>query len=242
MGQLVLHLIHTYEIDQLPLYVLITLLASGVLSFILGLERELRGEPTGLSPHVLVCTSCSLLMTISIWAIWVAEGGGEVNYDTSRIAASIVSGVGFLGAGAILKHGPNVRGLSTAASLWASSAIGMACGAGLVLEAAIGTAITMTALFICGRAKQLVDNRLPCLKVFIRGEAAIVTAIYRLSTANGIVIREIQSDPIHENDAQIEVRVLFAYRTAPVMILDLGRSLLREANVLYVEFNDIRLP
>ena len=250
IDRLVLRLAQSYGVAGLPLFVLVTVLCACALSFAVGLERELHGEPTGLSTHVLIAVSCCLLMTMSVWAPRIADGyfdltgeaGRDVNYDTSRIAAAIVSGVGFLGAGTIIKTGPNVKGLSTAATVWSSAAIGMACGAGLLLEALIVTVITMAVLMLSIRVKRMIVNRLPCLKVAVRGEAPVVAVIMRLASANGMIVREIEAPPFEPDEPVTEINVLFAYKTTDILILDLGRSLLREGNVLYVECNGIRLP
>ena len=98
MDQFALHLIHEYRSYGIAIYVMLTLAVSAILSFIIGIERELRGEPAGLSTHVLISISCSLLMTLSVWAIRVADGSlnlidgmvdVSLNYDPSRIAAKV---------------------------------------------------------------------------------------------------------------------------------------------------------
>ena len=98
------------------------LIVAAVLGAIVGLEREIHDHPAGMRTHLLVSVGSAAFTVLSIYAF----GPG----DPSRVAAQIVSGIGFLGAGAILKEGANVRGLTTAASLWAVAAVGMAAGAG----------------------------------------------------------------------------------------------------------------
>ena len=100
------------------------LLLSAVLGALVGLEREIHDRPAGMRTHLLVSLGSASFTVLSIEA-FKAPGA-----DPARIAAQIVSGIGFLGAGAILKEGANVRGLTTAASLWAVAAVGMAAGAG----------------------------------------------------------------------------------------------------------------
>lgn len=99
---------------------------------VLGLERSLHRQVAGLRTHILICTGSTLLMLLSIWMPQKYQLG-----DPGRIAAQVVSGIGFLGAGAILRLGNNVKGLTTAASLWVVAAIGLALGAGLFAAAGI---------------------------------------------------------------------------------------------------------
>ncbi len=95
---------------------------------IIGLERASRHQVAGLRTHILICTGAALLMLLSIWI--PQELSPDRNGDPGRIAAQVVSGIGFLGAGAIIRLGNNVRGLTTAASLWFIAAVGLALGAG----------------------------------------------------------------------------------------------------------------
>ncbi len=103
-----------------------------VVSAIIGLEREARHRPAGFRTHILVCTASCLLMMISI------SLGGE-RFDPARLAAQVVTGMGFLGAGTIIRHGDVVRGLTTAASLWAVAALGLVVGMGWFIGALLGT-------------------------------------------------------------------------------------------------------
>jgi putative Mg2+ transporter-C (MgtC) family protein len=112
------------------------LLAGGLI----GLEREVRRQAAGLRTHILICLGACLLMLLSIW---IPQAFGLEKGDPGRIAAQVVSGIGFLGAGAFIKIGNNVKGLTTAASIWVVAAIGLAIGAGMYGPAviALGTAL-----------------------------------------------------------------------------------------------------
>ncbi|HEX7166132.1 MAG TPA: MgtC/SapB family protein, partial [Acidimicrobiales bacterium] len=104
-----------------------------VLGAVVGFEREANDHPAGLRTHVAVALGACLFAIVSAYGFEefdVARARTNHQVDVTRVASQIVSGMGFLGGGAILKYGPNVRGLTTAASLWAVSAIGMAIGAG----------------------------------------------------------------------------------------------------------------
>jgi putative Mg2+ transporter-C (MgtC) family protein len=113
---------------------LLRLFVAAVLGGAVGLERELRERQAGLRTHLVVCVGAALFTLVS------AYGFAGARVDPTRIAAQIVSGIGFLGAGAIIRQGLNVRGLTTAATLWLVAAIGMAAGAGWWEAALIATA------------------------------------------------------------------------------------------------------
>ena len=117
------------------------LLLAAVLGAVIGLERELHDHPAGMRTHLLVSVGSATFTVLSITA-FNAEGS-----DPGRTAAQIVSGIGFLGAGAIIKYGATVRGLTTAASLWAVAAVGMAAGAGSWGVALAATVIVLLSLW-----------------------------------------------------------------------------------------------
>ncbi len=108
---------------------LIPLLLSAVLGFLIGFERKLRFKEAGIRTHAIVCIGSALMMVVSKYAF------GEMQSDAARVAAQIVSGVGFLGAGIIVYRKQEIHGLTTAAGVWATAGVGMACGGGLYIVA-----------------------------------------------------------------------------------------------------------
>jgi putative Mg2+ transporter-C (MgtC) family protein len=115
----------------------------------IGLERELREREAGLRTHLLVSLGAALFTLVSAygWSDWRFSNAEGIVFDPTRIAAQIVTGVGFLGAGAIIRQGLTVRGLTTAATLWAVAAIGMAVGAGYYWAAVLTTAAVLVSLW-----------------------------------------------------------------------------------------------
>lgn len=113
---------------------LLQLLLSALLGFCIGFERKLRFKGAGIRTHTIVCMGSAMMMLVSLYAF--GEGG-----DPARVAAQIVSGIGFLGAGIIFYKRQEVRGLTTAAGIWTTAAIGMACGGGLYILAAGATVL-----------------------------------------------------------------------------------------------------
>jgi len=137
---------HFSNVDQMLLsYGTATkLLAACFLGGLVGLERESRHKASGLRTNLLMCLACAFFTLLS------ANLAGENNPDKGRVAANIVQGVGFLGAGLILHTKSRVLGLTSAATVFVVASIGMACGAGLYLEAAMATVIVIAALRLIG--------------------------------------------------------------------------------------------
>jgi putative Mg2+ transporter-C (MgtC) family protein len=130
----------------------IRMLIAAILGAAIGLEREIHEHPAGMRTHLLVSLGSAIFTVLSIYGFQgVGQGNVAATVDPTRIAAQVVSGIGFLGAGAILKYGTSIRGLTTAASRWTAAAIGMAAGAGEWLIAAVGTSIVIFSLWPLNR-------------------------------------------------------------------------------------------
>ena len=139
---------------------LIELLAAFALTALIGLERELRGKSAGVRTQAIVGTSAALIMLISKYGFGDVLVAGTVVVDPSRVAAQIVTGIGFLGAGLIITRRGAVHGLTTAAAVWECAAIGMAAGAGLMLLAVAVTALHFVIVLGLTPLLQLVRSRL----------------------------------------------------------------------------------
>jgi putative Mg2+ transporter-C (MgtC) family protein len=124
------------------------LVVAAALTGMVGLERELRERAAGLRTHIMVGVGSALFTIVSAYGFnaFLQSGANVVRADPSRIAAQIVTGIGFLGAGAILRQGLSIRGLTTAAGLWVAAAIGMAVGAGYYSAALLGTGVVLVSL------------------------------------------------------------------------------------------------
>jgi putative Mg2+ transporter-C (MgtC) family protein len=136
-----------------------SLLIAIVLSGAIGLEREFRGRPAGLRTHILVCLGATLIMIASQRMALVSQdlpAPLRVTVDPGRIAAGIVTGIGFLGAGAILRIGDLVRGLTTAGTIWLVAALGIAVGQGLYVVAVVSTLLVLAVLLLLTRVESLV--------------------------------------------------------------------------------------
>jgi putative Mg2+ transporter-C (MgtC) family protein len=184
------------------------LIAASLLGAAIGLERELHAHPAGMRTHLLVSLGSAVFTVLSIFFFTTpAAPNGSLPTDPSRIAAQIVSGIGFLGAGAILKYGSSVRGLTTAASLWATAGVGMAAGAGAWFVAVVTTVLIVFSLgplnwviarFRLGR-QNLVRLRIMAGRLEALGE------ISRSLTGNKIEIAGVNSQRLGKGRYEIEL-------------------------------------
>lgn len=132
-------------------------LAAGV---IIGYERSFHGRPAGLRTHVLVSLASAVLMLVTVFEQhWVRTGVEEMRLDPTRMAQGIMTGIGFLGAGVIVKEGLNVRGLTTAASIWITAAIGVLAGVGLYIPMAMATIMVIVVLSVFRWIEQWVPSQ-----------------------------------------------------------------------------------
>lgn len=138
----------------------VRLILAGIFGGIIGTEREARGREAGFRTNLLVCLGSALVMLVSVQMVrepWSPVGNYTIRSDPGRIAYGVMMGIGFLGAGAIMKHGTSVRGLTTAAGLWCIAAIGLAVGIGQYMLAAAATVMVLGALWVL----QLFDWMIP---------------------------------------------------------------------------------
>jgi putative Mg2+ transporter-C (MgtC) family protein len=142
--------------------IIIRLVLSVFLSGLIGLERQLHRRTAGLRTHILVCLGSCLIMLTSLYVFDIYKD--KVPLDPARIAAGVITGIGFLGAGAIIREREGIKGLTTAASLWVIAAIGLAVGAGFYIAGIITTILALTVLLflryvegkiLCDEAKEV---------------------------------------------------------------------------------------
>ena len=191
-----------------------------ILGFALGLERELTNKYAGLRTHILVCLGACIFTLLSIYGFPTFADGDNVVIDqatgvrdTARIAAQIVTGIGFIGAGTVLRNGPMVFGLTTAATLWIAASIGMACGAGLYDVAVISTILSVAVLTIIRvferqilpvSAKQVKRYK---ISVYCNGED--VKKIYDYLVSNVDDMRDFTSKKLIENPHKSKITTSF---------------------------------
>jgi len=206
---------------------LLRILLGTLLGGVIGFERDLHGRPAGLRTHSIVALASATFMVVSTQFMYWQHynGAGDLlRVDPSRIAASVVSGIGFLGAGAILRTGITIRGLTTAAGLWLVSAIGMAAGGGMYVVAAFATLVGLVALTLLRR---LEDRGEPIARQRIsvlldEKSSPIATITEALGRQGAVLTQEIYEGPLEDG----HVRITFEVRSpGPVHSHDLARAL-----------------
>jgi putative Mg2+ transporter-C (MgtC) family protein len=176
-----------------------------LLSALIGMEREVRQKSAGLRTHTLVGVGAALFMLISKYGFNDVLEPGRIIVDPSRVAAQIVTGVGFLGAGIIFVRRDSVRGLTTAAAIWVTAAIGACAGAGLPVLAAVTTAI----YFLVAMGFPEITRRLPrsstaisVLRVRYPDGRGVLRQLLQVATARGFAIDEVSTETLgHHRDA-----------------------------------------
>ena len=199
------------------------LLVAGILGAIIGLDREYRAKEAGYRTHFLVSLGSALIMIVSQYGFQEIIKENSVSLDPSRVAAQVVSGIGFIGAGAIIFHRQIVRGLTTAASLWAIAGVGMATGAGMYGVAAAATVLTLvglevlnlifgglgahrTALVFSAVEREAIQEALELLRT--RGYGIVSYELESERTASGIIYRAnllLQARKSRKGDAFVEL-------------------------------------
>lgn len=221
----------------------IRLLSASLCGACIGFERSKRFKEAGIRTHIIVCCASALLMIVSKYGFADltdtagAFYNGTRGADSARIAAQVVSGISFLGAGVIFKHGSSIRGLTTAAGLWATAGIGLAIGAGMYTIGIFTT--VMVAIFQVLMHKFVVGNDSLVtnhMRFTIRDSAALQEAIDQFAVDHQLQIAEC-SIKYHENDyVSYDVIVRSAHE---ITIRELDRFLRQYGEVQDVSFSSI---
>ncbi len=189
--------------------IVIRLLIAGIAGGIIGFEREQHNRPAGFRTHILVCVGACLMTMASIYAFEGAEGDIGRGADPSRIASSIIAGVGFLGAGTILRQGGTIRGLTTAASIWAVSGIGLAVGSGFYFGGIVTLFIIVLSLYALGNLEKTMARRRKRfreIQVRVLDKPGMLAKITKILGDRGININNIwmsQSEFMEEYQANV---------------------------------------
>jgi putative Mg2+ transporter-C (MgtC) family protein len=221
---------------MLHLELLLRILIGAVLGGAIGYERDLHGRPAGLRTHAIVALASATFMVISTRFVYFQHyaPGDLVTVDPSRIAASVVTGIGFLGGGAILRNGITIRGLTTAAGLWLVAAIGMAAGSGMYVESVFVTALGLAALTLLRRFEdrgvQMARHRLSL--TIDPARSSVAEVLDRLTKAGALVTQEDYEREVDagRTRATCEVRL-----PASVDDQEIIRALERDEAVRYVK-------
>lgn len=185
-------MVHLFQFEPSFLFsVLLRLLLACILGGMIGYEREFSShKPAGLRTHILVSLGASLVMMTSEFAISAFPG---LNVDPTRIGAQVVSGIGFLGAGAIIRHGFAIKGLTTAASLWAVACVGLACGIGFFVGAIVATFLVWGVLLHLKNMESKHQSKGAFVELSIEAEtfSVIIGDISRIVTEEGATVSDL---------------------------------------------------
>lgn len=201
----------------------IRIIVAVLLGGLIGWERERHGRPAGFRTHILVCVGSALFMLVSehIWVKYQQlNSNSVVRIDPARIGAGIVTGIGFLGAGTIMKHGATVTGLTTASCLWLTSAIGMAVGTGYLVPAIFTTAIAMIVLLVLASVEREISvHSYQTLKIWVRNgdfDLSIVEKILKRNSAK-LLKYKFEKD-IEKNESMFGMDIRFVGKQKLVSI------------------------
>lgn len=201
--------------------VAIRLVLAMVLGGLIGLERESHGRPAGFRTHILVCVGSSLIMLVSAYAFLDFETGRPGGYDPGRIAAQVVSGIGFLGAGTIMREGANIRGLTTAASLWTVAGIGLTVGAGFYFAALVATIIVVLTLIFLNRVEWgYLSSKQELLKVKSHDTPGQLARVFAVLAKHDVNVFNVELFTDDAGDANLEMAVEIPAKTSRIKILD----------------------
>ncbi len=177
---------------------ILKLVLAFVAGTLIGIEREKHGRPAGLRTHILVCTGACLMMVVSegvFFKFGHLSAEGVVRLDPGRIGAQIITGIGFLGAGVILKEGVSVRGLTTAACLWYVAGLGMAFGMGMFLIGAVATILALVALIGMKKLEPVLrKDRFLNLCVVTRSNVDVLDELQQVFSQHQLFVSNIEQD------------------------------------------------
>lgn len=179
------------------------LILAGILGGIVGFEREYKSRPAGLRTNMLVCVGAAL---VQITSINYAKNNGII-IDPMRLGAQVISGIGFLGAGTIIKEGVNIKGLTTAASLWVVACIGLATGSGLYFEAVVATIIILISLktFMRLEKKIVRERKQFIIEVSAKNNPGTLGVIGNALGTLDIQIQNVEMNLVNEFSVHIEL-------------------------------------
>lgn len=202
-----------FTIDYL--HITTRLLLAGLLGGLIGLEREQSNHPAGFRTHILVCVGSTLIMLVSIYGFSEWMNHPNVRSDPARLAAQVISGIGFLGAGTILRHGFTVSGLTTAASLWVVAAIGLSVGTGFYFAAVITTILVLISLILLNKLEHyfLRSRRLRILKVTVLDKPGVLGFIASKIGEKGISIRKVAIEEREGDESAPTIEITFTLKS-----------------------------
>ena len=207
-----------------------------ILSTLVGLERQYRHKTVGLRTNVLVSLGAFMFVSMSF---------NTITSDTTRIAAQVVSGIGFLGAGVILKDGNRIKGLNTAATLWCVASIGVLTASGMVIEATIGTLFILISNILLRIVSQKIMNKIKTqencildIKCDPNEEKTIKNLIIKLTNKYNLNIKKFEKFTIDKNEINLKINIISSDK---LYFDEMAKIITTSSNVnsLYIEHNKL---
>ena len=207
IDQKIVDLIHkSLNTDKLPwgnfLLCVIAIVLAVFLCGIVGFEREKRGRSAGLRTHLLVGVGSCVIMIISIYGFPSSDSLGMTR-DVARLAAGVLTGVGFLGAGAIIHDHGNIKGLTTAGTIWLVMAIGLACGSFNFILAILVTLVVMVVLTVFRKLEHKVNKHSPILLVVTKPEVPTMAIVLEYAKEQKLLVSDVSNELIEESDSHL---------------------------------------
>lgn len=184
-----------------------------ILGGLVGLERESTGRPAGFRTHILVSVGAALAMIVSAYAF--SDG------DPGRIAAQVVSGIGFLGAGTIMREGATIRGLTTAASLWTVAGIGLTVGAGLYFPAVLGTVLVVLTLVVLNQLEwKYISTKHETLTLVIQDTPGQLARVFAVLAKFDVDVKNVELSGDDLGEAKLDLQVDISPKFSRVSIIE----------------------
>ncbi len=198
-----------WVIDQL--HITIRLVLALLLGGLIGFEREVSSHAAGLRTHILVCVGSALVMLLSMYGFSAFVNEVNVRIDPSRLAAQVISGIGFLGAGTIMFNGRSITGLTTAASLWVVAGIGLAIGAGFYYPAVLACFMVLISLWILNKVEHKYFNgkKVRVLKIQAIDQPGTLGLITTILGKRKIDIKQIKLEESEDGSKSNHVQITF---------------------------------
>jgi len=214
------------------LQMILRLIFAALLGGMIGWERERHDRPAGLRTHILVCVGSALITIISIY------GFVGSRTDPARVAANIVTGIGFLGAGTIIRQGSIIRGLTTAASLWVVSAVGMAAGVGgsFYVIALLATLLIYLTLTVVNRLEDTMMSKRQYRDLVITGttDPRVLSGVLDTLEKLNVMVKSIQREPVTEEGHRL---IRLGVRIPPGVRIDaINRDLVGVPEIVRIEW------
>ncbi len=207
----------------------VRLILAAILGGIVGIEREYNKHPAGFRTHLLVCVGACLVMILAMFGFqqFMEENREFVNFDPSRLAAYVVSGIGFLGAGTIMVQGYTVRGLTTAASIWVVAGIGLAIGIGMYYAGIFTTGIVILSLVFLNKVEDSFLRRKKedeAIVIHATPQDATLFSIIEIFEENKVKVKKIMVERDRTSDItdllRYQIRVIYPNKNVKLIVID----------------------